>query len=83
MATIGAAPKATEMVRLDLNSVSEDYQVFFQSILGKENLSDWESMWATLQQKEMRRDLLRCQLEGGSNSCSKIKKEEEENAALA
>ena len=31
----------------------------------------------------MRRDLLKCQLEGGSDSGLKIKKEEEENAALA
>ena len=40
-------------------------------------------MWATLQQEEMRRDLLKCQLEGTNNSGSKIKKEEEENTALA
>ena len=83
MEDVGAAPKAIEMVRLALNSLSKDYQVFVQSILGKENLQDWESMWAALQQEEMRRDLLKCQIEGSSSSDSKIKKEEEENAALA
>ena len=40
LAAVGAAPKATEMVKLGLNSVSEDYEVFVQSILGRENLSD-------------------------------------------
>ena len=83
MATVGATPQATEMVRLALNSVSEDYQVFVQSILGRENLSGWEAMWAALQRVEMRRDLLKCQLESSSSSGSKVKKEEDENAALA
>ena len=40
-------------------------------------------MCVSLQQEEMRVDLLKCQLEVGSNNDSKIKKEEEENVALA
>lgn len=42
----------------------------------------WESVWASLQQEEMRRDLLKCQLEGNNNS-GKNPKEEEDNVALA
>ena len=39
-------------------------------------------MWATLHQEELRRDLLKINLEDG-NSSSKVKKEEEDNIALA
>ena len=39
-------------------------------------------MWVALQQEEMRRDLLKCQLEG-NNSSGKKPKEEEDNVALA
>ena len=52
-------------------------------VLGKKNLPDWESMWEILQREEMQRDLIKCQLEGDNSSGSMIKKEEEENAALA
>ena len=79
---IGFAPRDSELVRLTLNSVSEDYQVFVQSILGREKLSGWEVMWAALQQEELRRDLLKIFLVDGSSS-SKVKKEEEENTTLA
>lgn len=51
LAVVGAASQATEMVRLALNFVSEEYQVFVKSILGREKLSDWEGMWAALQQE--------------------------------
>ena len=32
---VGASPRDSELVRLTLNSVSKDYQVFVQSILGR------------------------------------------------
>ena len=47
------------MVRLALHPVLEKWQVFVQSILGRERLSDWEGMWATLQQEEIRRDIVK------------------------
>lgn len=62
LAIVGSAHLPTEMVRLALNSVSEEWQVFVQNILGKDRLSDWEGMWAALQQEEMRRDLVKCNL---------------------
>ena len=41
-------------------------------------------MWETLQQEELRRDLLKIHLEDGiGSSSSKVKKEEEDNTALA
>ena len=82
LTVVGSATQATKMVRLALNLVSKDYQVFVRSILGKENLSNWESMWVALQQEEKRRDFLKCQLEG-SNSSGRKMKEEEDNVALA
>lgn len=82
LAAVGSMPQATEMVRLALNSVSDEWQVFVQSILGKERLLDWEQMWAALQQEEMRQDMIKCKLDGSSSSGSKPK-EEEENATLA
>ena len=36
LVAVGAAPKDSELVRLTLNFVSEDYQIFVQSILGRE-----------------------------------------------
>jgi len=50
--------------------------------MGKENLPDWEGMWAALKQEELRRDLVNCKLDESSSSGSKPK-EEEENATLA
>ena len=78
---MGSTLQASEMVRLALNSVFEEWQFFVQSILGKEKLLDLEGMWAALQQEEMRRDLVKCKLDGSNNSGSKPK-EEDENAAL-
>ena len=68
------------MVRLALNSVSEEWQVFVQSILGRATLPNWHEMWATLKQVELRRDLVNCKLDG-SNSSGLKPKEEDENAA--
>jgi len=70
------------MVRMALNSVLEEWQVFVQSILSRERLPNWEGMWVALQQQEMRRDLVKCKLDGNNNSGTKPK-EEEENASLA
>jgi len=67
------------MVRTTLNAVSEDWEAFFQNILGRATLLDWEEMWAALCQEENRR----LSKAGSSGKGIKIKKEEEEDAALA
>jgi len=71
-------------VTLALNSVSNEWKIFVQSILGKVVLPNWDKMWAALKQEEMRRDLLKVKLDGNSSiSGSKPKVEEEDNSALA
>ncbi len=62
LAAVGPSPQNTAMVRITLNGVSDEWQVFVQSILGKERLPSWEEMWATLQQEELRRDLVKVNL---------------------
>lgn len=65
-----------------MNGFSDEWQVFVQSILGREKLPSWEEMWAILQQEELRRDLVKVNLSGSSGSGTKTK-EEEENTTLA
>ena len=55
MNSIGAMPDEEMFVRTTLNAVSEDWEVFFQSILDKLTLPDWEELWVTLRQEEIRR----------------------------
>jgi len=66
------------MVRTALNAVSEDWETFVQSILGRETLPSWEEMWAALRQEEIRK-LTKA---GSSGKGVRVKKEEED-AALA
>ena len=42
------------MVRIVLNAVSEDWEVFVQSILGRGTLPPWDEMWEALRQEEIR-----------------------------
>ena len=80
---VGSTPQPTEMVRLALNSFSEEWQVFVQSILGREILPDWEGMWVALRQEVMKRDLVKCKLDSSSSSSGTKPKEEDENEAPA
>ena len=43
------------LVRMALNVVSEEWETFVQSILGRATLPSWEDMWAILRQEEIRR----------------------------
>ena len=36
------------MVRIALNAVTEDWETFVQSILGRRTLPPWDEMWETL-----------------------------------
>ena len=49
LATVGSTPSPTTMVRLALNVVIDDWQVFFQIILGRATLPGWVEMWVSLQ----------------------------------
>ena len=66
------------MVRTALNVVSEDWEVFVQSIMGSGTLPPWDEMWTALRQEEIRR-----QSKTGSNSKGIKVKQEEEDVALA
>ena len=78
MAAMGATPDEGLLVRTALNAVSEEWETFVQGILGRATLPNWDDMWATLRQEEIRR------LTKAGNTSSGIKiKKEEEDAALA
>jgi len=84
LSAAGHTPKDSELVRLDLNFVSDEWQVFVQSIQGRATLPDWDEMWAVLKQEELRRELIKVKLDGSSSSSgSNPKVEEEDNATLA
>ena len=61
-------PQPIEFVRFALNSISKEWLVFIQSIPGRENLPDWDRMWADLKQEEMRRDLVKSTISGNNNN---------------
>ena len=76
-----STPQPTAMVSIALNGVSDEWKAFIQSILGREKLPSWEERWVALQQEELRRDLVKVNLNGNSG-CGTKPKEEEENVAL-
>ena len=79
MTSIGATPNEEMLVRTTLNAVSKEWETFFQSILGRADLQNWEELWTTLCQEEIR-NLSKA---GSSSKGVRIKKEEEEDATLA
>ena len=48
LAAVGSTHQGSEMVKVALNSILEEWQVFVQSILGRAALLNYESMWATI-----------------------------------
>ena len=76
---MGETPDDGLMVRTALNAVTDDWETFVQSILGGAQLPNWGDMWEILQHEEIRIITKREFSSGGV----KIKKEEEEDAALA
>ena len=71
-------------MRLALNSVSDEWKIFVQSIMCRATLPNWDDMWVALKQEEFWRDLIKVKLDRSSSSNeSKPKVEEEDNATLA
>ena len=56
LSATGHTPQDSELVRLALNFISNEWQVFVHSILPRAALSNWNEMWATLKQEELSRD---------------------------
>ena len=79
LTTISAKVEDDVMVRTALNAVTNEWETFVQSILGRADLPDWDSLWSILQQEELRRFTKRQHNLG----LSKVKKEYEEDAGLA
>lgn len=46
LSVIGDAPQLIEIVCFILNSVSKEWQVFVQIILGRDNFTKWHRMWS-------------------------------------
>ena len=76
---MGITPNKGIMVRTFLNAVTDEWETFVQSILGKAALPSWADMWEILRQEEIKRFTKR----QSSSIGVKVKKEEEEDATLA
>ena len=51
----GATVYDAVIVKTALNAVTDEWETFVQSILGRADLPDWESLWLILRQEELRR----------------------------
>ena len=76
---MGAKVEDELMVRTSLNSVTDEWETFVQSILGRTDLPDWDNLWENLRQEELRR-ITKKQYSSG---LIKVKKEDVKDAALA
>lgn len=83
LSTTRHTPQDSELVRLTLNSISNEWQVFVQSILGRATLLNWDETWAAIKQEELRRDLVKVKLYGSNSNSGSKPKEEEDNETLA
>ena len=79
MTATGAKVEDDVMVRTTLNAVTNEWETFVQSILGRADLPDSDSLWSILRQEELRIFTKRQH----NPALSKVKKEDEEDAALA
>jgi len=79
LTSVGSTPHLEFMVRTALNVVTEDWETFVQSILGRATLLSLEEMWAALRQEELRR-LTKA---GSSGKVAQVKKEEDAPFASA
>lgn len=77
---MGYTPQDSKLVTLALNFVSDEWQVFVQSILDRASFPNWDEMWGALKQEELRRDLVKVKLD---ESSSGSKPKEEKNVAFA
>ena len=51
----GATVDDVVIVRNALNAVTDEWETFVQSILGRADLPDWDNLWSILRQEELRR----------------------------
>ena len=51
----GATVDDAVIARTALNAVTDEWETFVQSILGRADLPNWDSLWSILWQEELRR----------------------------
>ena len=76
---MGAKMEDDVMVRTALIAVTDEWETFFQSILDRADLPEWDNLWAIMRQEE----LCGFMKKQYNTRLSKVKKEDEEDAALA
>ena len=55
LAATSATVDDVVIVRTTLNVVTDEWETFVQSILGRAGLPDWDNLWSILRQEELRR----------------------------
>ena len=55
LTAMGAKVEDDVIVRTALNAVTDEWETFVQSILGRADLPDWDSLWGILRQEELSR----------------------------
>ena len=55
MIATGATIDDAVIVKTALNAVTDEWETFVQSILGRADLLDWDNFWSILRQEELRR----------------------------
>ena len=68
LTTTGTKVEDDVMVRTALNAVTDEWETFVQSILGRANLLDWDNLWAILHQEELCRFTKKQYSSGSSKS---------------
>ena len=58
LVAVGEVIGNVEMVRTALNGVTQQWIVFVQTIIGRENMPTWDQLWDDLTQEEIRRGFL-------------------------
>ena len=79
LTAIGATIDDAVTVWTALNAVTNEWETFVQSILGRADLPNWDNLWSILRQEELRRFTKRQH----NPALRKVKKEDEEDATLA
>ena len=77
--SMGVKVEDDVMVKTALNAVTEEWETFVQSILGRTDLPNRDSMWVIYHQEDLHQFTKRQH----STRSSKVKKEKEEDATLA
>jgi hypothetical protein len=54
LAAVGEVITDSDLVRIDLNGFTKEWEVFVKCVVGRENLLDWSGLWDDFTQEEIR-----------------------------